>query len=191
MLLGAARLRTGRHAAPLQRSSLNYIRFGREIQGLTCREERRSRCLLDDYRQISDNSPRLCVLPCFYTLSECRCGSEDVLLEKPRARRYPLVATIDVTDVESEIEVKGQITDLSLFGCHIYTGTPFTTGTKVRLRIAHKGAVFAALGHVANVQFKSGMGIVFSNLEQKDQLVLEKWLAELRDGIDRPSQKIR
>lgn len=113
------------------------------------------------------------------------------MLEKPRARRYPVVATIDLTDVESETEVRGQITDLSLFGCHVYTPTPLSTGTKVRLRIAHKGAVFAALGHVANVQFKSGMGIVFSNLEQKDQLVLEKWLAELRDGTERGSHKIK
>lgn len=113
------------------------------------------------------------------------------MIEKPRARRYPLVATIELTNVESELEVRGQITDLSLFGCHVYTPTPFATGTKVRLRIAHKGAVFTALGHVANAQFKSGMGIVFSKLEQKDQLVLEKWLAELRDGAERGSQKIR
>jgi PilZ domain len=113
------------------------------------------------------------------------------LLEKPRARRYPLVATIDVTDVDSEAEVRGQITDLSLFGCHISIPTPWPTGTKIRLRIAHRGAVFAALGYVANAPATGGIGVIFSSIEQKDQLVLETWLAELRDGRKRVSQKIK
>jgi PilZ domain len=112
-------------------------------------------------------------------------------LEKPRARRYPLVATIDLTDVDSEAAIRGQITDLSLFGCHVNTPSPWPTGTKIRLRIAHRGAVFAALGYVANVQPKRGIGVVFSNVEQKDQLVLEKWLAELRDGAERGFQKTK
>ena len=34
---------------------------------------------------------------------------------------------------------------------------------------------------------RNGMGVVFTRMEQKDQLVLEKWLAEARDIHERTS----
>jgi hypothetical protein len=59
-------------------------------------------------------------------------------------------------------------------------------GTRVRLRILHRGAIFAALGHIVNAR-KNSMGVVFTKIEQKDQAVLEKWLAEVRDGDEHTS----
>ena len=102
------------------------------------------------------------------------------LVEKPRARRYPFVARCDVTEMESEREVREQTTNLSVFGCEVSTQKPFATGVRVRLRIIHRGAIFVALGHVVNVR-KSTMGIVFTKVEPKDQALLEKWLAEIRE----------
>jgi len=108
-----------------------------------------------------------------------------LLIERPRARRYPLAVTVDLIDMESEAELHGQLTDLSLFGCHVRTTDSWVTGTKLRLRMVHRGAVFSALGHVANIQKKGGIGVVFSKIEQKDQLILEKWLGEIRDAKER------
>ena len=108
--------------------------------------------------------------------------------ERPRARRYPFAANIELIDLESEAEAKDQTTDLSLFGCHVRTLKNWAPGTRVRMRIAYRGAVFAALGRVANVRTNVGVGVVFTQIEQKDQLILEKWVAELRDEGERPSQ---
>ena len=56
--------------------------------------------------------------------------------ERPRARRYPFAASIELIDLESEAAVREQTTDLSLFGCHVSTVRPWTSGTRVRMRIA-------------------------------------------------------
>ena len=57
---------------------------------------------------------------------------------------------------------------------------PFAQGTKLKIRIAHRGANFEALGKVAYVRPNAGIGIVFTRIDPDDQLILEKWIAELR-----------
>lgn len=106
------------------------------------------------------------------------------MIERPRARRYPFVASIELVDVESEIETREQTTDLSVFGCQVTSQKPLPAGTKVHLRIMHRGAIFAAQGQVMNVR-RNGMGVVFTKIEQKDQAILEKWLAGARDTHER------
>lgn len=108
--------------------------------------------------------------------------------EHPRARRYSFVVGIELTDVQSEAQIRERTRDLSLFGCHVDTPKLFPTGTRVRLRIAHRGANFAALGTVVYAGPNAGMGVAFTKVEQKDQLVLEKWLDELRDEEEKRSQ---
>jgi PilZ domain len=108
------------------------------------------------------------------------------LIERPRARRYPFAASIDLVDMESEREIREQTTDLSVFGCQVNTQKPWAVATKVRLRIIHRGAIFAAQGQVANVRSNS-IGVVFTKIEQKEQVILEKWLAEARDTHERIS----
>jgi hypothetical protein len=41
-----------------------------------------------------------------------------------------------------------------------------------------------ALGQIMNVR-RNSMGVVFTKIEQKDQAIPEKWLAEVRDGRER------
>jgi hypothetical protein len=102
-------------------------------------------------------------------------------LEHPRARRYPFVTKIELTDVRSETHIVDRTSDLSLFGCHVHTLSHFPQGTKVKIRIAHRSSNFEALGRVAYVRPNAGMGIVFTRIDLNHQLVLEKWIAELRD----------
>lgn len=109
--------------------------------------------------------------------------SESVLkarADRPRARRYPFIAAIDLTDLQSEIQARHQTSDLSLFGCHVAPGKVFPLGAKMRIRIVHGGVSFAAMGRVAHAQLVSGTGIVFTEIERHDQLTLEKWIEELR-----------
>src|ERR1700686_888833 len=108
------------------------------------------------------------------------------LIERPRARRYAFAASIELVEMESENEIREQTTNLSVFGCQLTAQKPLLTGTKVRLRIIHRGAIFAALGQIVNAR-RNSMGVVFTKIEQKDQLVLEKWLADARETPERPS----
>jgi PilZ domain-containing protein len=101
--------------------------------------------------------------------------------ERHRAQRHPFVASIELTDLQSEIHMKEQTSDLSLFGCHVNASKPLPAGTKVRIRITHRGQIFGAFGRVANVQPNVGMGISFTNIERNDELTLEKWITEQRE----------
>jgi PilZ domain len=103
-----------------------------------------------------------------------------MLPERPRARRFTFLANIEMIDVESERKLREQTFDLSLFGCQVKSQEPFPAGTKVRLKITYKGAAFTASGRIANVRGKS-MGVSFTVIGDKDQSVLERWMAELRD----------
>jgi hypothetical protein len=102
------------------------------------------------------------------------------VLTHPRARRYSFVATIELTDVQSEAKIQERTSDLSLFGCRVETHEPFPTGAKARIRIAHRGANFVALGRVSYTTSDGGMGIAFTQIEPTNQLILEKWVEELR-----------
>jgi hypothetical protein len=97
---------------------------------------------------------------------------------RPRPRRYPFVASIELTDTKSREQVWGQTTEVSLFGCRVEKTKLLRPDTKVRIRIVHSGDNFLALGTV--VYARVGMGIVFTKIEADKGLVLEKWIAELR-----------
>jgi len=103
-------------------------------------------------------------------------------LERHRARRYSFHASIELTDLRSDTQTKEQTSDLSLFGCHVDTLTPLPAGTKVRIKISHRGEKFDAQGTVVQIRQNSGMGIQFTKIEPNDQLVLDKWIAERRDS---------
>ncbi len=101
--------------------------------------------------------------------------------ERPRARRYLFVANIELTDTQSEAKIQERTSDLSLYGCRVEAHKPFPTGAKVRIRIAHRSANFVALGRVSYTTSEGGMGIAFTQIEPNDQLILEKWVEELRE----------
>jgi len=82
--------------------------------------------------------------------------------------------------VRSERLLTARTINLSLFGCYVYTSSPFPEDTKVSLRISHGGAGFAAFGKVVHFKPNSGMGIAFAEIEPPSQAILEKWLASLR-----------
>ena len=103
-------------------------------------------------------------------------------IETHRATRHPFAARAQVVDVESEKQVMAHTGDLSAFGCFIETGTPFPRGTKVRVKINHRGATFVALGYVSYSR-PTGMGVRFGTVEPAQQQTLETWLGQLRTGF--------
>jgi hypothetical protein len=118
------------------------------------------------------------------TQEKCSESALKLRADRPRARRFPFVATIDLTDIQSEIQARHQTTNLSLFGCHVAPGKVFPLGAKMRIEIVRGGVSFTATGKVAFAQLESGTGILFTTIEENDQLVLEKWIDELRSKRD-------
>ena len=100
--------------------------------------------------------------------------------KRPRARRYPFVASIDLTDLENDIRITEQTKDLSLFGCSVDGQRTLAPGTRVRVRISHAGGNFIALGRVAYAGEEGGMGIAFTSVAPAQEVALEKWITELR-----------
>jgi len=101
-------------------------------------------------------------------------------LERHRARRYSFHASIELTDLASETQTKAQTSDLSLFGCRVDTVKPLPAGTKVRIKLSHRNERFEALGKMLYSRQNEGKRSHFTNIEPNDQLVLDKWIAELR-----------
>jgi hypothetical protein len=102
-------------------------------------------------------------------------------LKRPRAARYPFVASVALIDLGSGHRTMARAWDLSLFGCRVLPSDPSSVGTRVRLQIIYNCEVFEALGRVAHMNPLTGIGIAFSRIDDHDQFVLEKWLAELRN----------
>jgi hypothetical protein len=84
--------------------------------------------------------------------------------------------------VRSDRLLSARTTNLSLFGCYVYTTGPLPEGTKVSLRITHGGTSLAALGKVVYSKPNSGMGVAFTTIEPLSQAILENWLVSLRTG---------
>jgi len=81
--------------------------------------------------------------------------------------------------MESEKHLSAHTKNLNLLGCFVETPTPLVEGTKVRLRISHRGTNFVAIGKVAYSRPNSGMGVAFITVDPKSQAVLDVWLASL------------
>src|SRR5438270_5047696 len=99
----------------------------------------------------------------------------DIKHDRTRAARQIFVAKAVVTEVESEKEIHGVLSNLSLFGCYVETPAPLSRGVRVELAVSHSGQKFMVLGKVAHAQ-PSGMGIVFMSMQPNDQVILEKWM---------------
>ena len=100
-----------------------------------------------------------------------------------QALRYPFVARVELADLQSEVQHQERVTALSLYGCGVTASKRLPAGTKLRVRITSKGNTFSALGKVAYATANGDTGIVFARVGQNDQVILEKWINELRDGL--------
>jgi hypothetical protein len=103
--------------------------------------------------------------------------------EQHRATRHTFVARVEVVDLDSEKQLIARTGNLSTFGCFIETGIAFPRGTRIRMRITHRGTIFVALGQVADTR-TTGMGVRFTSMEPAHQQILENWLAQLRNGTN-------
>jgi hypothetical protein len=104
-----------------------------------------------------------------------------MLVERPRPRRHIFSAHLELLDVESESKIVTRTRDLTLFGFRAeIKDCSWPVGTRVRVKITHKAANFTAGARIVWVRKNTDLGVAFTDVTPKDQLILEKWIAELR-----------
>lgn len=92
--------------------------------------------------------------------------------------RYSFVAKIEVTDSSGK-QIFAVTSNLSRYGCHVPTATPFSPGRSVKLRIERDGMTFESEGKVVYALSGSGMGIHFGNVPLGERVVLKEWLVQV------------
>lgn len=106
-------------------------------------------------------------------------------LYHPRPRRYPLIAAVELTDMQSSAHMKQIISDLSLAGCHVSTQQMWPINSAVRVQIAHRDKTFCAQAKVIYGQPMLGIGLAFTEIEPAHQSVLDGWIDELRASMQK------
>jgi hypothetical protein len=95
-----------------------------------------------------------------------------------RTPRYPLFINIEVTDVRSNIQIKGQTKELSLFGCSLESFNHFAKGTNVAIMLSHRREDVKAFARVIYANADLGMGFAFTRIEREDERILKWWITE-------------
>jgi hypothetical protein len=95
-----------------------------------------------------------------------------------RTPRHSLVVDIDMTDLQSEIQIRARTTMLCLLGCVVDTLELFPRGLSVNVRLFHGGAEVRAFGKVLYSRSDLGMGLAFTIIEPEDKRILDWWVTE-------------
>jgi len=99
-------------------------------------------------------------------------------LDLRRSPRVSLIASAEVTEMETQVRLLARTGDISRHGCYVDMVNPLPYGTSVALRIINDSGTFDATAGVVYSVPHLGMGLAFQELEPANQATLEKWLAE-------------
>jgi hypothetical protein len=100
--------------------------------------------------------------------------------------RFRFIVDIELTDLQSGMQIKARTKDLSLFGCSIDTLKPFPEGTSVGIGLFHGGRYMLANAKVVYASPKSGMGFAFLGIEAEYERILDGWIVQL-STVNRPN----
>ncbi|MGC1615638.1 MAG: PilZ domain-containing protein [Candidatus Acidiferrum sp.] len=95
-----------------------------------------------------------------------------------REPRYPFIASAELLEENSGSRMSTRISDLSLSGCYVDTVNPLPGGTAVHLKIFTETHSFEAPATVVYSHAHLGMGMVFREVQAKNEEVLRLWLPE-------------
>jgi PilZ domain len=101
--------------------------------------------------------------------------------------RYSFVATVEVLDPKSGKQVISKTANLSSYGCHVRTDTPFRPGTMVKLTVRARSKTFRCEGKIIYSVSGEGMGLRFDNISADEQVTLNEWL--LQASLEAREQK--
>jgi hypothetical protein len=100
-------------------------------------------------------------------------------VKRRSVRRCPLVASAEVTELDSGALLSARTSELGMGGCYVDALNPFPTGTLIGLRILRDQGVFETKAKVVYCDPKFGMGLAFTEMRPDQRSLLEAWLAEI------------
>lgn len=99
--------------------------------------------------------------------------------EKREVPRFTFIATMVLTEVDSDLHIPGRISEISRKGCYVDVLNTLPVGTKVRIDISRDQGAFTTPAQIIYVQEGIGMGIGFLDVPEPQLKILDSWLAEL------------
>ena len=94
-------------------------------------------------------------------------------------RRCPLVASAEVTELNSRAQLSARTSEIGLGGCYVDALNSFPKGTLVGLRILRDRGIFETKAKVIYCDAGFGMGLAFTEMMSDQRSLLEVWLAEI------------
>lgn len=99
--------------------------------------------------------------------------------ERRSVPRYSLIATAEVIEPISDVRISGRISEISRKGCYVDVLNTLPRGTSIQVRISRDQGTFMATGRIIYVQEGMGMGVLFLDVANDQEKLLDSWLAEL------------
>jgi len=95
--------------------------------------------------------------------------------------RYTFKAAIEVVSAVPVTRLKTRVRDLSQQGCYVDTDTPLALGTITEIRISRNTESLEARARVVFKQPGRGMGLMFTEVQPEQSVILDAWLTESRE----------
>ncbi len=92
--------------------------------------------------------------------------------ERRTAPRYKSRGSADIFVPNVSFPTRGQIDDISLSGVYIQTNAPLLVGSKVKLNLTIQGCALQAEAEVRTSHPGVGMGLMFTNMNTDNRLIL-------------------
>ena len=105
--------------------------------------------------------------------------TEPSSVEHRRHARFPLTATVEALEPQSNTQISGRSSDVSLSGCYVDTLSPFPEGTIIRIRLTRENTSFEANAKVVFSQVGMGMGVAFTSAEKDQFRIYQEWIDKL------------
>lgn len=99
--------------------------------------------------------------------------------ERRKGKRHSFSATAEVVDMVSGARLSTRAADLNEGGCYLDLLSPLPIGTNVRIRILSDGAELMCSGVVRDSQPGMGMGVAFTDLDDKRKALIDSWIERL------------
>lgn len=93
--------------------------------------------------------------------------------------RFTLIASIEVREPESDMRIRGRISEISRKGCYVDVLNTLPEGTLLDVHISRDQGVFETKGKIVYVQPGMGMGVTFIETAPEHLQTLDTWLAEM------------
>jgi PilZ domain len=98
-----------------------------------------------------------------------------------RGLRFSFSANAEVSLEGSAEIVRARVTELSLRGCFLEVSGRFAEQQRLQVKIFNHKDFFEALAEVIYVR-KSGVGVLFGEMNPHSRKVLQKWILAALDG---------